>query len=112
MLTRQLGNSDLALTTVGLGTWAIGGGDWKFGWGPQDESAAIAAIVRAVELGINWVDTAPVYGSGRSEELVGQACTANPAKLASVDRDEVWTDFSAGWRNQRLLETGEPDRGV
>ena len=73
MQTRQLGNSPLRLTTVGLGTWAIAGGAWKFGWGPQDESAAVAAIVRGVDLGINWIDTAAVYGDGRSEELVGRA---------------------------------------
>lgn len=73
MQTKRLGKTDLELTRVGLGTWAIGGGDWKFGWGPQDEQQAVEAIVRAVELGINWVDTAPVYGGGRSEELVGQA---------------------------------------
>jgi aryl-alcohol dehydrogenase-like predicted oxidoreductase len=73
MRTRTLGNTDLQLTTVGLGTWAIGGGDWKFGWGAQDEREAIDAIVRAVDLGINWIDTAAVYGGGRSEQLVGQA---------------------------------------
>jgi aryl-alcohol dehydrogenase-like predicted oxidoreductase len=70
---RRLGNSDVELTTIGLGTWAIGGGDWKFGWGPQDEDAAVEAIVRGVELGINWIDTAAVYGKGRSEELVARA---------------------------------------
>jgi aryl-alcohol dehydrogenase-like predicted oxidoreductase len=73
MHTRILGTSGLELTTIGLGTWAIGGGDWKFGWGPQDEDAAVKAVVRAVELGVNWVDTAAVYGNGRSEELVGKA---------------------------------------
>ena len=73
MKTKQLGKTGVELTCVGLGTWAIGGGDWRFGWGPQDESDAIAAIQRAVELGINWIDTAPVYGGGRSEELVGRA---------------------------------------
>lgn len=79
MQTRKLGTGDrggrpgLELTTIGLGTWAMGGGDWKFGWGPQDEDAAVAAVVRAVELGVNWVDTAAVYGNGRSEELVGKA---------------------------------------
>ena len=73
MQTKKLGKTDLEFTRVGLGTWAIGGGDWKFGWGPQDEQDAIDAITRAIELGINWVDTAPVYGNGRSEELVGQA---------------------------------------
>ena len=69
----MLGNSGLELTTIGLGTWAIGGGDWKFGWGPQDENDAVSAVVKAVELGINWIDTAAVYGNGRSEELVGRA---------------------------------------
>ena len=73
MQTRRLGNTDLSLTTVGLGTWAIGGGDWKFGWGPQDEKDALDAISRAIDLGINWIDTAPVYGNGNSEELVGKA---------------------------------------
>jgi aryl-alcohol dehydrogenase-like predicted oxidoreductase len=70
---RPLGNSELAFTTIGIGTWAIGGGDWRFGWGPQDESEAIAAVVHGVERGINWIDTAAVYGGGRSEELVGKA---------------------------------------
>jgi aryl-alcohol dehydrogenase-like predicted oxidoreductase len=73
METRRLGRTDLDLTTIGLGTWAIGGGDWLFGWGHQDEQEAIDAIVRGVELGINWIDTAAVYGEGRSEELVGRA---------------------------------------
>lgn len=69
----MLGKSGLELTTVGLGTWAIGGGDWRFGWGPQDEQDAVNAVIRGIELGINWVDTAAVYGNGRSEELVGRA---------------------------------------
>ena len=73
MQTRPLGKSGLELTTIGLGTWAIGGGDWRFGWGPQDERDAVSAIVRGVELGINWVDTAAVYGDGKSEELLGKA---------------------------------------
>ncbi len=75
---RQLGTTELAFTTLGLGTWAIGGGDWQFGWGPQDEREAIATIQRAVELGINWIDTAAVYGGGRSEELVGRAIASVP----------------------------------
>ena len=73
MKTRTLGWTDLQLTTVGLGTWAIGGGDWEFSWGPQDDTNSIKAIHRAVELGINWIDTAAVYGLGHSEEMVGQA---------------------------------------
>jgi aryl-alcohol dehydrogenase-like predicted oxidoreductase len=74
MKTRQLGNSDLMITPVGFGAWAIGGGEWEFGWGPQDDGQAIEAIRRAVELGINWIDTAAVYGLGHSEELVAKAC--------------------------------------
>ncbi|MBE7552044.1 MAG: aldo/keto reductase [Anaerolineales bacterium] len=73
MQTRQLGYSDLHLTTIGLGAWAIGGGGWIYGWGSQDDADSIAAIRRALDLGINWVDTAAVYGAGHSEEVVGQA---------------------------------------
>ncbi len=73
MKTRKLGTTDLELTEIGFGSWAIGGGDWKFGWGHQDQRDAIDAIRVAVDLGINWIDTAAVYGGGRSEELVGQA---------------------------------------
>jgi aryl-alcohol dehydrogenase-like predicted oxidoreductase len=72
MQKRQLGYTDLKLTTVGLGTWAMGG-PWQFGWGQQDDSEAIAAILAALEKEINWIDTAPVYGCGHSEELVGKA---------------------------------------
>ncbi len=72
MQTRKLGYTDLNLTTVGLGTWAMGG-PWQFGWGPQDDDEAIAAILAALDAGINWIDTAPVYGLGHSEELVGKA---------------------------------------
>lgn len=71
MQTRQLGNRDMRLTTVGLGTWALGG-PWQFGWGPQEDDDAIAAIVEALDAGINWIDTAPAYGLGHSEELIGQ----------------------------------------
>ena len=73
MRTRQLGNTDLHLTVIGFGSWAIGGGEWRFGWGDQDEREAIDAIIAAVDNGINWIDTAAVYGGGRSEELVGKA---------------------------------------
>jgi len=72
MQTRRLGDSDLILTTVGLGTWAMGG-PWQYGWGPQDDDDAIAAILAGLDKGINWIDTAPVYGLGHSEDLVGQA---------------------------------------
>jgi len=69
----QFGNTDLKITRIGFGAWAIGGGNWAFGWGPQDDSEAIAAIHRAIENGMNWIDTAAVYGLGHSEELVGKA---------------------------------------
>ncbi|MCA9129793.1 MAG: aldo/keto reductase [Planctomycetales bacterium] len=73
MQKRQLGNSSLELTTIGFGSWAIGGGDWKFGWGDQNEQDSIDAIVAAVDHGINWIDTAAVYGGGISEQIVGKA---------------------------------------
>lgn len=73
MQTRKLGYTDLHLSTVGLGTWAIGGGGWAYGWGPQDDADSIRTIQRALDLGINWIDTAAVYGLGHSEEIVGKA---------------------------------------
>ncbi len=73
MRTRRLGSSDLHLTAIGLGAWAIGGGGWAFGWGPQDDRESIAAIHRALDLGVNWIDTAAVYGLGHSEEVVARA---------------------------------------
>ncbi|MCA9265888.1 MAG: aldo/keto reductase [Planctomycetales bacterium] len=79
MKRNTLQHADLELSVVGLGTWAIGGDSWRFGWGPQDDQAAIDTICRAVEVGINWVDTAAVYGSGTSEELVGRALQKMPA---------------------------------
>lgn len=73
MELRKLGNSDLQLTPVGFGAWAIGGSGWEFAWGQQEDADSIAAIVRALELGVNWIDTAAVYGTGHSEEIVAQA---------------------------------------
>jgi aryl-alcohol dehydrogenase-like predicted oxidoreductase len=73
MTTKQLGNSDLFITPVGYGSWAIGGPGWQFGWGRQNDADSIAAIHRALELGVNWIDTAAVYGLGHSEEVVTQA---------------------------------------
>jgi aryl-alcohol dehydrogenase-like predicted oxidoreductase len=79
--TRRLGNSDLEITVIGFGAWAIGGGDWMFGWGPQDDADSIAAITRAVDLGINWIDTAAAYGLGHSEEMVGRAVKGRPDSI-------------------------------
>lgn len=73
MRTRPLGNTDLFLTTIGFGAWAIGGGNWEWGWGPQEDRDSINTIQRALDLGINWIDTAAAYGLGHSEEIVGQA---------------------------------------
>ncbi len=73
MQKKQLGNTDMNLTPIGFGSWAIGGGNWEYGWGAQNDGEAIAAIERALELGINWIDTAAVYGLGHSEELVANA---------------------------------------
>lgn len=73
MQTRKLGNSDLQITPVGFGAWALGGGGWEYSWGPQDDSDSLAAIHKALELGVNWIDTAAVYGLGHSEEVVARA---------------------------------------
>jgi aryl-alcohol dehydrogenase-like predicted oxidoreductase len=71
--TKQLGRTGLQITRVGFGAWAIGGGDWEFGWGPQEDDRSVAAIHRALEQGVNWIDTAAAYGFGHSEEVVGRA---------------------------------------
>ncbi|MBX9627553.1 MAG: aldo/keto reductase [Gemmataceae bacterium] len=73
MQTRRLGNSDLHVTPIGFGAWAIGGGGWAFGWGAQDDADSVATIREALDLGINWIDTAAVYGLGHSEEVVAKA---------------------------------------
>ncbi|HEY7515775.1 MAG TPA: aldo/keto reductase [Vicinamibacteria bacterium] len=90
---RPLGKSGLEITTVGFGAWATGGGGWAFGWGPQDDAASIAAIHHAVRLGINWIDTAAVYGLGHSEEVVGKAVRALPAG----ERPLVFTKCGLQW---------------
>ena len=94
MQTRQFGNSDMQITPLGLGTWAIGGGGWAFGWGPQDDEASIATIHRAIDLGINWIDTAAVYGLGHSEEIVAKALKGRS------DRPYVFTKGSRVWNDQ------------
>jgi aryl-alcohol dehydrogenase-like predicted oxidoreductase len=76
---RRLGKTSLEITTVGFGAWAIGGGGWAYGWGPQDDRASVEAIRHAVDRGINWIDTAAIYGLGHSEEVVGQALRQIPA---------------------------------
>src|SRR5215211_7948722 len=73
MEKKRLGNSDLELTAIGVGAWAMGGGGWAFAWGPQDDDESIAAIHEALDRGVNWIDTAAVYGLGHSEEVVARA---------------------------------------
>ena len=73
MKTRKLGYSDLHLTPIGLGTWAMGGGDWKFGWGDQEDASSIASVHQALDAGINWIDTAAIYGHGHAEKVVGES---------------------------------------
>jgi aryl-alcohol dehydrogenase-like predicted oxidoreductase len=92
MQTRKLGNSDLMITPVGFGAWAIGGGDWAFAWGAQEESDSIAAIHRALELGVNWIDTAAVYGFGHSEKVVARAL-----KSWKGNRPYIFTKCAMRW---------------
>jgi len=94
---RTLGNSDLHLTPIGFGAWAIGGGNWEFAWGPQDDNESIAAIHRALDLGVNWIDTAAIYGLGHSEEIVGRV-------LKSASRKPlVFTKCSMRWHADRTI---------
>src|SRR6202451_3998745 len=89
---RTLGNSDLPLTPIGFGAWAIGGGNWEFAWGPQDDQESIAAIHRALDLGVNWIDTAAIYGLGHSEEMVARAL-----KSYSGPKPLIFTKCSMRW---------------
>ncbi len=99
MQTRQLGNTDMHITPIGFGSWAIGGSNWAYSWGAQDDSEAIHAIERAVELGINWIDTAAVYGLGHSEELVAQA-------LAGIKKKPfIFTKCSLVWDESRQVSS-------
>jgi aryl-alcohol dehydrogenase-like predicted oxidoreductase len=105
--TRPLGTSGLEITTVGFGAWAIGGGGWSFGWGPQDDADSLAAMRRALELGINWIDTAAVYGLGHSEELVGRLLRTLPAAerpLVFTKGGLVWDERDPMAEPRRVLE--------
>jgi len=94
---RELGRTGIAITPVGLGTWAIGGGGWEFAWGPQDDQRSLLTIRRAAERGINWIDTAPAYGTGHAEEVVGKAVEAISA------RPRVFTKVSLKWTADRKI---------
>ncbi|MFY9790950.1 MAG: aldo/keto reductase [Candidatus Sulfotelmatobacter sp.] len=99
MQTRKLGNSDLNITPVGYGAWAVGGSGWQFAWGSQDDNDSIAAIHRALELGVNWIDTAAVYGLGHSEEVVGRAL-----KSWHGSRPYVFTKCGLRWDAKGQVE--------
>ena len=88
---RQLGGSDLYLTPIGFGAWAIGGGDWEFAWGAQEDADSVKAIERALDLGLNWIDTAAIYGLGHSEEVVARALRT------SSHKPYVFTKCSMRW---------------
>ncbi|MDH2445449.1 aldo/keto reductase [Amnibacterium sp. CER49] len=106
--TAQLGRTGMAITRVGFGAWAIGGGDWAFAWGPQDDDASVQAIHHAVDAGINWIDTAAVYGLGHSEEVVGRALR----DLPEGDRPLVFTKGGLVWdessRREQPRRVGDP----
>jgi aryl-alcohol dehydrogenase-like predicted oxidoreductase len=95
MKRKQLGNSDMLITPVGFGSWAIGGSGWQFAWGKQNDDDSVAAIHRALELGVNWIDTAAVYGPGHSEEVVARALAAWPGP-----RPYVFTKCGLRWDAQ------------
>ena len=93
MKTRKLGWTGVELTTIGLGTWAMGGSGWQFSWGPQDDAQSIGAIRRAIDRGINWIDTAPAYGLGHSEEIVGRAVRAMAGRpFIATKCSRVWDE--------------------
>jgi len=101
--TRPLGSSGLNITTVGFGSWAIGGGGWSFGWGPQDDAESIATMRHALELGINWIDTAAVYGLGHSEEVVGKLLREIPA----AERPYVFTKCGLIWDTKNPMQVAK-----
>ena len=93
MQTKQLGNSDMHITPIGIGAWAMGGGGWAFAWGPQDDDESVAAIHAALDAGVNWVDTAAVYGLGHSEEVVARALKGRARKpFVFTKCERVWNE--------------------
>jgi aryl-alcohol dehydrogenase-like predicted oxidoreductase len=101
--TRRLGRTDMAISRAGFGAWAIGGGGWAFGWGAQDDGDSIAAIRHAVRCGINWIDTAAVYGLGHSEQVVRRAL----ADIPPSERPYVFTKCGLVWDVNNPGESGE-----
>jgi aryl-alcohol dehydrogenase-like predicted oxidoreductase len=104
--TRPLGRSGLEITVLGAGTWAIGGGNWKYGWGQQDDASSVRAIRRALEHGVNWIDTAAVYGRGHAEEMVREALAGMPED----ERPYIFTKCGLRWSDSDPF--GEPQRNL
>jgi aryl-alcohol dehydrogenase-like predicted oxidoreductase len=92
MVKKRLGNSDLELTSIGIGAWAMGGGGWAFSWGPQDDRESIAAIHAALDAGVNWIDTAAVYGLGHSEEVVRRALEGRQRPYVFTKCERIWNE--------------------
>src|SRR5579872_5204347 len=101
--TRPLGSSGFQITTVGFGSWAVGGGGWSYGWGPQDDAESIATMRHALELGINWIDTAAVYGLGHSEEVVGKLLRDIPTS----QRPLIFTKCGLIWDADKPMEVAK-----
>src|SRR6185295_6232664 len=100
MTKRRLGNSDMDLTPIGVGAWAMGGGGWAFAWGPQDDRESIDAIHAALDRGVNWIDTAAAYGLGHSEAVVARALAERPA---TASQPYVFTKCSLVWNDKREI---------
>lgn len=98
MKLKQLGTSDMWLTPIGFGAWAVGGGGWEYSWGSQDDNASIAAIHKAIDLGVNWIDTAAIYGLGHSETIVGKAVKESPVKPF------IFTKCGMVWNEKREIK--------
>ena len=96
MRTRKLGNTELYLTTIGLGAWAIGG-EWQYAMGAQDDNDSISTIMEAIDAGINWIDTAPIYGCGHSEEVVGKAIKG------MIKKPLIATKCGLAWNKKREM---------
>jgi aryl-alcohol dehydrogenase-like predicted oxidoreductase len=99
MQTRRFGKTELQITPIGFGAWAIGGGNWEYAWGAQDDKESIAAIHKALDLGINWIDTAPVYGLGHSEKVVAEALKGR------AEKPLIFTKCSLVWDNHRKVSS-------
>src|SRR6266536_4333293 len=102
LATRQLGRTGYEISVVGAGSWAIGGAEWRYNWGAQDDATSVRALRHAAGLGVNWIDTAAVYGRGHSEEVVGRAIAGMPAE----ERPYVFTKFGLRWSDADVY--GEP----